>query len=395
MKVLVTGASGFVGKNLCQNLKNIQEGKNVNPDFEDLLPLEVFEFDRDSPRDALVSYCQEADFVFHLAGVNRPKETREYVKGNVDFTSELLDALRAAGNNCPVMLASSIQASLEGRFADSDYGKSKLAGEELLFAYGSEAGADVLVYRLPNLFGKWCRPNYNSVVATFCYNIARDYPIAVNDPSVKLDLLYIDDLVEEMVQALLGSPSRAGRFCFAGPVYSTTLGEIVELLESYKGANSRLDIPDVSSGTFGKKLYSTYQSYIPARNAIYKLDSHRDERGSFTELFRTSDRGQVSVNVSRPGVTKGQHWHNTKWEKFCVVAGRGVIRQRKIGVDEDGKKFPIEEYEVNGEELRVVEMLPGYTHSITNLSDDQDLVTVMWCNEVFDSAKPDTFFLEV
>ncbi len=395
MKVLVTGAKGFVGKNLCENLKNIRDGKNRNPLYQSLLPLEIFEYDRGSSEDDLELFCKEADFVFNLAGVNRPKDAREFMEGNFGFASQLLDALRAAGNNCPIMLASSVQASMEGRFAGSEYGKSKLAGEELFFAYGEESGADVLVYRFPNLYGKWCRPNYNSAVATFCHNIAHDLPIVVNDASVVLDLLYIDDLVEEMLRALLGTPTREGRYCMAAPVSRATLGEIVELLECFKEANECLAIPDVSPGSFSKKLYSTYQSYLPPSGAVYRLQPHVDDRGSFTELFHTPDRGQVSVNISKPGVTKGQHWHNTKWEKFCVVSGRAVIRQRKIGLDESGREYPVEEFVVQGEEPVVVEMLPGYTHSITNVSEVADLVTVMWCNEVFDPGKPDTFFLEV
>ncbi|MEY8460657.1 NAD-dependent epimerase/dehydratase family protein [Eggerthellaceae bacterium 24-137] len=395
MKVLVTGAGGFVGKNLCENLKNIRDGKNADSAFRTLLPLEILEYDRASTKEDLAAFCSEADFVFHLAGVNRPKDIREFMKGNFDLTSELLAYLREAGNRCPVMFASSIQAALSGRFADSEYGKSKLAGEELVFSYGDEVGAEVLVYRLPNLYGKWCRPNYNSVIATFCHNIANGLPVEVSDPSIALDLLYIDDLVDEMMRALLGNPTTNGRYCVVHPVDRVRLGDIEALLRSFERANADLEIPEVLPGSFGKKLYSTYQSYLPEKKMAYKLDPHRDDRGSFVELFRTIDRGQVSVNVSKPGVTKGQHWHNTKWEKFCVISGCGLIRQRKIGFDDNGEEYPIAEIEVCGEEPMVVEVLPGYTHSITNLSETQDLITIMWCNEVFDPARPDTFFSEV
>lgn len=395
MKVLVTGAKGFVGKNLCENLKNIRDGKNSNPIYANLLPLEIFECDKETSEEELSRFCTEADFVFNLAGVNRPKDASEFMEGNFGFASQLLDMLKAAGNCCPVMLASSVQASLEGRFAESEYGKSKLAGEELFFTYGRETGADVLVYRLPNLYGKWCRPNYNSVVATFCFNIANDLPIKVNDPAIELDLLYIDDLVNELTRALLGNPTQEDGYCYALPVDRVSLGEIVALLEGFKAAAGSLDIPDVSKGSFSKKLYSTYQSYLPVRKMSYLLAAHEDERGSFAELLHTPDRGQVSINVSRPGVTKGRHWHNTKWEKFCVVSGHGMIRQRRIGLDAEGRKYPVVSFEVSGDKLEVVEMLPGYTHSITNLSDTQDLITVMWCNEVFDPENPDTFYLEV
>lgn len=395
MNVLVTGAKGFVGKNLCCALKNIRDSKDKRLQYQRLLPLNLFEFDHDSSLEELREFCKKADFVFNLAGVNRPQNTKEFMEGNFGFALTLLEYLEDAGNHCPVMLASSVQASLEGRFANSEYGKSKLAGEELFFEYGRRTGAKILVYRFPNLYGKWCRPNYNSAVATFCNGIANDLPITVNDPAVELDLLYIDDLVDEMLKALIGQETRNGKYCCAQPVDTVSLGEIVELLEGFKAAREDISIPDVTAGSFSKKLYSTYQSYLPSQDMCYELEVHEDDRGSFTELLHTADRGQVSINISKPGITKGQHWHNTKWEKFCVVSGHGLIRLRRVGMDDDGKEYPVYEFEVFGEKPTMVEMLPGYTHSITNLSDDRELVTVMWCNEIFDPEAPDTFSEEV
>lgn len=395
MNILVTGAKGFVGKNLCCALKNIRDGKDKRPKYQELLPLEIYEYDRDSTPDELKEYCDKADFVFNLAGVNRPKNTEEFMEGNFGFASTLLECLMAAGNDCPVMLASSTQASLEGRFAGSEYGKSKLAGEELFFEYGKRTGAKILVYRFPNLYGKWCKPNYNSAVATFCNGIANDIPITVNDPDVELDLLYIDDLVNELLNALTGCETREGNYCVAQPIDTATLGEIVAMLKGFKNARQDILIPDVTPGSFSKKLYSTYQSYLPVDAMSYSLEMHEDERGSFIELLHTADRGQVSINITRPEVTKGQHWHNTKWEKFCVVSGHGLIRIRRVGTDDDGKRYPVHEFEVHGDDPTMVEMVPGYTHSITNLSDSHDLVTVMWCNEAFDPDNPDTFFEEV
>lgn len=394
MRVLVTGAKGFVGRNLCAQLKNIMTGKATNypVDISD-----VFEYDIDSDLDDLDRYCKDADFVFNLAGVNRPKDRREFIKGNFGFASVLLDTLKKHGNRCPVMLASSIQATLAGRYADSDYGKSKLAGEKLFFEYGRSTGARVLVYRFPNLFGKWCRPNYNSVVATFCYNIANDLPITVSDPSVELELLYIDDLVEEMIAALIGAEHHCrfddtiamadndGCYCLAPGSHKVTLGRIVELLDSFEGYRQTLGVPDLSQASFEKKLYSTYLSYLPKRKMAYSLDMKCDNRGSFTEIIRTVNAGQFSVNISRPGITKGEHWHHTKNEKFVVVSGHGLIRLREIGADE------IVEFEVSGDNIQVVEMIPGYTHSITNLSDTDNLVILIWCNEPFDPGHPDTF----
>ena len=395
MDVLVTGAKGFVGKNLCCALKNIRDGKDKRSQYQKLLPLRVLEYDRDSNLGELENFCARADFVFNLAGVNRPKSVQEFMEGNFGFASTLLACLEKANNCCPVMLASSIQASLMGRFTDSEYGKSKLAGEQLFFEYGERTGAKILVYRFPNLYGKWCKPNYNSAVATFCNGVANDIPITVNDPAVELDLLYIDDLIDELLNALIGCETRDGKYCVARPVDTVSLGEIVAMLNGFKNARQDISIPDVTQGSFSKKLYSTYQSYLPADAMSYSLEMHRDERGSFTELLHTPDRGQVSINVSKPGITKGEHWHNTKWEKFCVVSGRGLIRLRRVGVADDGCQYPIHEFEVSGDEPTVVEMLPGYTHSIINLSEDHDLVTVMWCNEVFNPANPDTYFEEV
>ncbi len=399
MNILVTGAKGFVGKNLVWNLRNIAQGKNrTRPN---LSIGEIFEYDLDTDPALLEDYCARADFVFNLAGVNRPKDQSEFMQGNFGFASTLLDTLEKHRNACPVMLSSSVQATLIGRYGQSDYGKSKLAGEELFFSYGEKTGAPVLVYRFPNLFGKWCRPNYNSAVATFCHNMARDLPIQVNDPATRLELVYIDDLVEEMLDALEGRAHRcryegldpvadaAGRYCYVPVSHSATLGEIVALLESFKAQPQTLLLPSIPAGSFAKKLYSTYLSYLPAEKAAFPLKMNRDDRGSFTELLRTADCGQVSVNISAPGITKGQHWHNTKWEFFMVVAGRALIQQRRVDSDE------VLEFEVSGDNIQAVHMLPGYTHNIINLSDTENLVTVMWANESFDPAHPDTFGLPV
>ena len=395
MNILVTGAKGFVGKNLVWNLRNIAQGKNrTRPD---LSIGEIFEYDLDTAPALLEDYCARADFVFNLAGVNRPKDQSEFMQGNFGFASTLLDTLEKHRNACPVMLSSSVQATLIGRYGQSDYGKSKLAGEELFFSYGEKTGAPVLVYRFPNLFGKWCRPNYNSAVATFCHNMARDLPIQVNDPATRLELVYIDDLVEEMLDALEGRAHRcryegldpvadaAGRYCYVPVSHSATLGEIVALLESFQAQPRTLLLPSIPAGSFAKKLYSTYLSYLPAEKAAFPLKMNRDDRGSFTELLRTADCGQVSVNISAPGITKGQHWHNTKWEFFMVVAGRALIQQRRVDSDE------VLEFEVSGDNIQAVHMLPGYTHNIINLSDTENLVTVMWANESFDPTHPDTF----
>ncbi|MGN0860357.1 MAG: NAD-dependent epimerase/dehydratase family protein, partial [Candidatus Spyradosoma sp.] len=396
MKILVTGAKGFVGKNLCAELKNIRDGKSRR--WGELKIDAVFEYDVDSDPASLGEFCAQADFVFNLAGVNRPKEQSEFMAGNFGFASTLLDTLKARGNVCPVMLSSSIQATLIGRYGESDYGRSKLAGEELFFAYARETGAKVLVYRFPNLFGKWCRPNYNSAVATFCSNIANDLPITVNDPATELELLYIDDLVEEMIGALSGREHRCefdglktvltpgGRWCAVPVTHRATLGEIVALLERFRAFPRTIAMPEIPEGSFAKKLYSTYLSYLPAGKVAFPLKMNVDERGSFTELMRTRECGQFSVNVSRPGVVKGRHWHHTKWEFFIVVSGRALIRERKIGTDE------VMEFEVSGEKIQAVHMLPGFTHEIVNLSDTENLVTVMWANEAFDPARPDTFF---
>ena len=396
MKVLVTGAKGFVGSNLCASLKNIRDGKDRREKYLSLLPLDVFEYDADGTDEELSFYCSEADFVFNLAGVNRPKETSEFMKGNFGFAERLLDLLEHHGNTCPVMLSSSVQASLEGRFAGSEYGKSKLAGENLFSEYGERTGAKMLIYRFPNLYGKWCRPNYNSAVATFCNNIANNLPITVNDPATKLDLLYIDDLVEEMLNALVGEENRNNSgFCEALPTDHVTLGEIVELLEGFKAARESISVPDVTEGSFSKKLYSTYLSYLDPSDFSYKLKKNEDARGSFTEFLRTPDRGQVSVNVSKPGITKGQHWHHSKWEKFLVVSGEAIVQMRRVGTDADGKLYPVVEYRLSGDDPTVVEMVPGYTHNIINASDERELVTVLWANEAFDPNRPDTYFEEV
>ena len=394
MKILVTGAKGFVGKNLCENLKNIRDGKNKTR--PNIVIDEIFEYDLDTDPTLFDDYCAKSDFVFNLAGVNRPQNVDEFMKGNFGFASTLLDTLKKYSNKCPVMTSSSIQATCIGRY-DSDYGRSKKAGEELVFAYGKETGAKVLVYRFPNLFGKWCRPNYNSAVATFCHNIANDLPITVNDPSVQLELLYIDDLINEMLDALDDSEHRCefdgintvltenGRYCAAPVTHKVTLGEIVELLEKFKAQSQTLVMPEIPSGSFAKKLYSTYLSYLPKEKASLELKMNCDNRGSFTELLKTEKCGQFSVNISKPGITKGQHWHNTKWEFFIVVSGKGLIQQRRIGTDE------VMNFEVSGDKIEAIHMLPGYTHNIINLSDTDDLVTLMWANEQFDPNHPDTF----
>lgn len=395
MKILVTGAKGFVGKNLVASLEAIRDGKDrvhVLKNLDAPENLEIYSYDLDSTQEDLERYCQDADFVFNLAGVNRPKNQEEFMKGNFGFVSTLLDTLKKYGNKAPVMLSSSIQASLEGRFAGSEYGKSKLAGEELFREYGRETGVRVLIYRFPNLFGKWCRPNYNSAVATFCNNVANDLPITVNDRSTELELLYIDDLVEEMFRALNGEEHRDEKdYCYCPNTFHVTLGEIVDLLEEFKESRENLSVPDMSNG-FAKVLYSTFLSYLPEDKFAYKLKMNEDQRGSFTEIIRTMDRGQVSVNISKPGITKGQHWHHTKNEKFVVVSGQGLIQLRKVGLDENGQPYPVVSYEVNGDEITVVDMIPGYTHNIINLSETENLVTLMWANEPFDPERPDTFF---
>lgn len=401
MKILVTGAKGFVGKNLCAQLNTIKDGKDRR--YPELSIEAVYEYDIDNTAEELDRWCSDCDFVFNLAGVNRPKEQSEFMTGNFGFASTLLDTLKKHGNKCPVMLSSSIQATLAGRFGTSEYGKSKKAGEELFFDYSKETGAKVLVYRFPNLFGKWCRPNYNSAVATFCNAFANDLPYTVNDPSVELELLYIDDLLDEMICALLGKEHNCefdgvetvmkadGRYCAAPITHKVTLGEIVELLKSFAEQPRTLMIPEIPAGSFAKKLYSTYLSYLPASKVAFPLKMNVDDRGSFTELVHTLNAGQVSINISKPGITKGQHWHNTKFEQFIVVKGHGLIQQRNLN-DPEGKVL---EWEVDGSRIQAVHMLPGYTHNIINLSDTEDLVTVMYCNEVFDPGRPDTFFEKV
>jgi len=379
MKILVTGARGFVGRNLCSQLRNIKEGKARN--YSPLTISEVYEYDVDSTPDELEQYCKIADFVFNLAGVNRPQNQDEFMKGNFGFASTLLDTLKKYNNTCPVMISSSIQAEL-----DNPYGESKRAGEELMFKYSEETGAKVLVYRFPNLFGKWCRPNYNSVVATFCNNIANDLPIQVNNPDVTLNLCYVDDVVEELILSLSGREHRNDKFCFVPILHQVKLGEIVDLLNEFKLQPQTLVIPNIPDNSFAKQLYSTYLSYLPKEKVAFPLKMNVDERGSFTELLKTLDNGQVSINISKPGITKGQHWHHTKWEFFIVVAGKGLIQQRKVGTDE------VIEFEVSGDKIEAVHMLPGYTHNIINLSQTENLVTVMWANESFDHNRPDTFF---
>ena len=396
MKILVTGAKGFVGKNLCAQLKNIRDGKARF--YGDVTVSEVFEYDLDSSAEDLDRWCSCCDFVFNLAGVNRPKDNSEFMEGNFGFASTLLDTLRKHGNKCPVMLSSSQQASLTGRFGNSEYGRSKKAGEDLFLRYGDETGAKVLVYRFPNLFGKWCRPNYNSAVATFCNAVANDLPYTVNDPTVELELLYIDDLVDEMIGCLKGRehrcefdglgvfPTDSGRYCYVPVTHKVTLGRIVDLLHQFEGQRSSLVMPSIPPGSFEKKLYSTFLSYLPQSKTAFDLKMNVDDRGSFTELLKTLDCGQFSVNVSKPGITKGQHWHNSKWEFFIVVSGKALIQERKIGSDS------VMNFEVSGEKIQAVHMLPGYTHNIINLSDTEPLVTLMWANEQFDQGRPDTYF---
>ena len=399
MNILITGAAGFVGKNLTAALECIRDGKDRT--HPGLSIGQLYLYDVDSPHSLLEEACQKADFVFNLAGVNRPQNQEEFMQGNFGFASTLLDTLKKYRNTCPVMLSSSIQATLIGRYANGEYGKSKKAGEDLFFSYGEETGAKVLIYRFPNLFGKWCRPNYNSAVATFCHNYAHDLPITVNDPAVLLELLYIDDLVDEMIAALEGKGHRcefngvdtvlteSGRYCAAPVTHKVTLGEIVALLDSFKAQPQTLMMPEIPAGSFARKLYSTYLSYLPKEKAAFPLKMNCDPRGSFTELLRTEKCGQFSVNISKPGITKGQHWHHTKWEFFIVVAGRGLIQQRRVGSDE------VLNFEVSGEKIEAVHMLPGYTHNIINLSDTEELVTLMWANECFDPGRPDTFFEKV
>ncbi len=395
MKILITGSAGFVGKNLCAALRNIRDGKDKTR--PNIVIDEIYEYDIDTNPELLDEYCSRTDFVFNLAGVNRPQKNEEFMQGNFCFARTLLDTLKKHGNKCPVMISSSIQATCIGRY-DSDYGRSKKVGEELFFAYGEETGAKVLVYRFPNLFGKWCKPNYNSVVATFCNNVACDLPITVSDRGVRLELLYIDDLVTEMLDALEGKEHRCvfdgieavlcgnGEYCATPVTHKVTLGEIVDLLEGFKAQASTLVMPEIPQGSFAKKLYSTYLSYLPKGKVSFPLKMNEDARGSFTELLKTEKCGQFSVNISKPGITKGQHWHNTKWEFFIVVAGHGLIQQRKIGSDE------VLNFEVSGEKIEAVHMLPGYTHNIINLSENENLVTMMWANEQFDPNHPDTFF---
>jgi len=395
MRILVTGAKGFVGRNLCAQLNNIRDGKARN---YGVAVEEVYEYDLDSTPEQLDAWCKDADFVFNLAGVNRPQNQEEFMAGNFGFASTLLDTLKKHGNTCPVMLSSSQQASLTGRFGNSEYGRSKKAGEDLFLKYGEDTGSKVLVYRFPNLFGKWCRPNYNSAVATFCNAVANDLPYTVNDPSVELELLYIDDLVDEMIACLKGEehrcefdglgvfPMKDGRYCYVPTTHKATLGEIVDLLHKFEDQRKTLIVPEIPAGSFAKKLYSTFLSYLPKEKVAFSLKTNSDERGSFTELIKTLGNGQFSVNISKPGVTKGQHWHNTKWEFFIVVSGRALIQERRIGTDE------VISFEVSGEEIKAVHMLPGYTHNIINLSETEPLITLMWANELFDPNRPDTYF---
>jgi len=388
-----------VGKNLCANLHNIQDGKDRR--FPELKIEEIFEYDIDTDPSLLDGFCAKADFVFNLAGVNRPQNQEEFMQGNFGFASTLLDTLKKHGNKCPVMLSSSQQASLTGRFGNSEYGRSKKAGEDLFLEYSKETGAKVFIYRFPNLFGKWCRPNYNSAVATFCNALANDLPYTVNDPTVELELLYIDDLVDEMIACLNGEehrcefeglevlPEADGKYCYVPTTHKITLGGIVELLKSFAEQPKTLMIPEIPANSFAKKLYSTYLSYLPKEKVAFPLKMNVDDRGSFTELVHTLNCGQVSINISKPGITKGQHWHNTKWEFFIVVSGHGLIQERKLGTDE------VIEFEVTGDNIQCIHMLPGYTHNIINLSQTENLVTVMYCNEVFDPGKPDTYFEKV
>lgn len=401
MKILVTGAAGFVGKNLCWALKNIRDGKDRR--FPGLCVEAIYEYDLGNTTEELDVWCKDCDFVFNLAGVNRPQNQEEFMQGNFGFASTLLETLKKHGNRCPVMLSSSQQASLTGRFGNSEYGRSKKAGEDLFLEYGKETGARVLVYRFPNLFGKWCRPNYNSAVATFCNAFANDLPYTVNDPSVELELLYIDDLVDEMTACLHGMehrcefeglealPRNDGRYCYVPTTHKITLGEIVDLLKTFAEQPKTLTIPEIPNGSFAKKLYSTYLSYLPKEKVVFPLKMNVDDRGSFTELVHTLNCGQVSINISKPGITKGQHWHNTKWEFFIVVSGHGLIQERNLNDPED----KVIEFEVTGDNIQCIHMLPGYTHNIINLSETENLVTVMYCNEIFNPEKPDTFFEKV
>ena len=392
MNILITGAKGFVGQNLCAALKEIIAGHDRRWNLPELT---IFEYDLGNTSEELDTYCSQADFVFHLAGVNRPKDTEEFMAGNFGFSSTLLETLKRHGNRCPVMLASSIQARLTGRYAGSAYGESKRAGEDLFFRYAAETGAEVLVYRFPNVFGKWCRPNYNSAIATFCHNTAHDLPITVNDPTVEMDVVYIDDVVEELIRALCGQANREeGGFCAVPVHHETTLGVIADTILSFPALRETLSVPQLDD-PLTKKLYSTYLSYLPANKFAYDLKMNCDDRGSFTEIIRTADRGQFSVNISKPGITKGNHWHHTKNEKFVVVKGEALIQLRRIGTQTDGSLWPVEEFRVSGDRIQVVEMIPGYTHNIINLSETEDLVTFMWANEPFDPAKPDTFYKEV
>ncbi len=420
MVILVTGSNGFVGRNLVWNLKEIRDGKNQTR--PGLRISEIYGYDKGSSMEELEYACKRADFVFNLAGVNRPKDNSEFMEGNFGFAETLLNTLKKVGNNCPVMLSSSIQATLEGRFEGSEYGKSKLAGEELFFDYGKETGAKVLVYRFPNIFGKWCKPNYNSAVATFCNAFANDLEYRVNDPSTELELLYIDDLINEMFDALEGRehrcnygvaerdrqtalggdygygiiPDMDGRYCYVPTTHKVTLGEIIHHLETFKSMSEALVMPEIPEGSFEKKLYSTYLTYLPPEKMIYGYKSNVDNRGSFTELIKTNKCGQISVNVTKPGITRGEHWHNSKWEIFIVVSGRGLIQMRRIGIDPETKQgYPLIEFVVTGEQMRAIQMIPGYTHSITNLSKTENLVTVMWANETFDKDNPDTFYEQV
>ena len=388
MNILITGANGFVGRNLCAALQEVRLGHDRRLDHT-LEDLTVLPYDTDNDPADLERFCADCDFVIHLAGVNRPKDPAEYMEGNYGFASTLLKTLKKHGNTCPVLLSSSVQASLAGRYAGSAYGLSKKAGEDLFFQYRQETGADVLVYRFPNVFGKWCRPNYNSAIATFCHNIANDLPIQVNDPATPMDVVYIDDVVEELIRAIRGQANRQqDGYCSVPVHYETTLGVIADTIRSFPSMEQRLEVPELDNG-LTKKLYATYLTYLPEKKFIYDLKMNCDERGSFTEFIRTDNRGQFSVNISKPGITKGNHWHHTKHEKFLVVHGSGLIRLRKLGTEK------VTEFRVNGNHLQVVDMIPGYTHSIVNLSDTEDLVTLMWANEPFDPQRPDTFFQEV